>query len=73
MKNLSLLLAVTLIVSSCTTVKYQPVQIPLPPPLNVNLTEAELACLSDTTYEKIVLMDKRIKTLEGIILSTHRK
>lgn len=69
--KLSLLLAVTLILSSCTTVKYIPVSLPLPPPLTVNLTEEELACLSDTTYEKIVLMDKRIKTLEGIIRSSH--
>lgn len=71
--RIALLLAATLILSSCSTwnTKYVPVSLPLPPPLTVNLTEEELACLSDTTYEKIVLMDKRIKTLEGIILSTH--
>ena len=73
MKKLNLLVAATLIISlsSCTTVKFVPVAIPLPPPLQVNLTEEELACLSDTTYDKIVLMDKRIITLENIIKSTH--
>lgn len=69
MKKLSLLLVVILI-SSCTSVKYQSVPLPLPPPIE-RPTEAELSCVSESAYRKIVAMDKRIDTLEGIIMTTH--
>lgn len=67
--KLSLLLAVILI-TGCETVKFVPVPLPLPPPIE-RPTESDLACLSDTAYKKIVVMDKRITTLENIIKSTH--
>ena len=35
------------------------------------LTQQELECITDETLKKIILMDKRIMTLEDIIRSTH--
>jgi len=69
MRILLIILAITS--SSCSTVKYQPVPLPLPPEIQDRLTQEELECVSDTTLNKIILLDKRRKTLRGIIESTH--
>ena len=72
MRTLLIILAITS--SSCSTVKYQPVPLPLPPeiPQQDRLTQGELECLSDATLGKIILLDKRRKTLRSIIESTHQ-
>ena len=64
------ILAVSL--SSCCTpvVKYLPVKLFLPPTLQNTVTEEELVCLPDSTYSKIVELDKRRETLRQIIEST---
>lgn len=69
----SLVLAAALILSSCAT---EVVKLPLPPPLSLpKIQEQALRCLDDTTYEALVVRDEmlvqRVRTLEGIILTTH--
>lgn len=70
----SLLIAATLIISSCTTVEYIPVDLSgkLPPSLTREQlpTESGLECLVDSEYQAVVRMHKRIQTLRNIILST---
>lgn len=75
----SLLLVMVAVLSSCTTVKYIPVDLTkhLPPRLE-NLTEQELdkqlgECVSDATYIDIIETYRRKDTLRGIIESTHAK
>ena len=70
-----IILAITIFAISCTQVKYQSVELPLPPPIpeKDRLTQEELECVSDSTLNKIILIDKRRKTLRGIIKSTHTK
>jgi hypothetical protein len=70
--NVAILTLSSLISVACshTEVKYVPVELPLPPPLEIQLTEEELTCVSDNTYSKIVLLAKRVLTLEEIIRST---
>ena len=48
--------------------------LPLPPPIPAHmlLNIEELSCLSNATFDKIIYLDKRIYTLEGIIKSTHK-
>jgi hypothetical protein len=66
---------ITLMISGCTTIKYEPVELTLPPPLGEEqrLTNEELECVSDKTYQKIVTLDKRRSTLRSIILSTKQQ
>jgi len=68
----ALLIIVGISISSCSTTP--PITaLPLPPeiPLESRITEAEIECVSDPTYAKIVLLDKRRETLRAIIESTH--
>ena len=69
----SLVLIAAILICSCTTTEYVSSPLPLPDTLGSHElpTEAELACVSDETYAKIVKMHKRILTLEEIIKSTH--
>lgn len=69
----SLIYVALLVLVGCTTteVKYVSSPLPLPPPLEWTIVESELACVSEDTYSKIVGLDLRVKTLEGIIRSTH--
>ena len=75
--KISLLIAATLIISSCKTVQYIPTDISdkLPPPVESNQlpTESGLECLSDDEYQAVVRLHKRIETLRNIILSTKRE
>ncbi len=66
------ILAISL--SSCTTVKYQSVPLPLPEPLVLDWEriENDLQCVPDQTYEDVVRIDKRLGTLRGIIESTNQ-
>lgn len=78
MTIMTLIIAIMILITtvSCTSnVKYQPVELVLPPPIpeEARLTNEELTCLSDTTYQKIVILDKRRKTLRAIIESTKNK
>ncbi len=74
MSRLILILALTISTTSCNNVKVcaQP-PLPLPPPIPAEkkLNQDELQAVSDETLEKIILLDKRRKTLESIIESTH--
>jgi hypothetical protein len=65
-----LLLSVVILISSCCDTQYIVKPLPVPPPITLP-NEAELSCLSDEAYKKVVGMDKRIFTLLGIIESTH--
>lgn len=70
----NLLLICSLLVVGCTTV--QAVKLPIPPPLNLpKIQKSELSCLSNGTVGKLVKRDKllkaRIRTLKGILGSTH--
>ena len=71
MKASLLSAAIIISLTSCTTIEYLPVDLSgkIPPPLR-EYTEAELSCVSDDTYSRIVLGDLRIETLEGVLLST---
>ena len=67
--------ASAIILASCCSIPDQ-AKLPLPPEANLpKLTDAELACVTDHTYEKIATLDnqckERIKTLENIIKTTH--
>ena len=74
MKRISLFVGVILIISlsSCCETKYIVKPLPLPDPIETP-TEADLSCLSDEVYFKVVKQDKRNTTLRAIILSTHKK
>lgn len=72
-----LLLVAAILVSSCCGIPQQ-AELPLPSlPIWPELNDSELACVSNKTYEKIVLLDvackESIKTHQNIIKSTHRK
>jgi hypothetical protein len=59
----------------CASVTPDPIQVNIPPPVNYPVVKApELECLSESTYEKLVVRDvrcrERVKTLEDIIKST---
>jgi len=71
MKASLLSAAIIISLTSCTTIEYFPDDLSgkIPPSLRV-FTEAELSCVADDTYTRIVLGDKRIDTLEGILIST---
>jgi len=71
MKASLLVVAIIISLSSCTTIEYLPINLSnkVPPQLRT-YTEAELSCVSDDTYKRIVLGDKRIETLRDILLST---
>jgi hypothetical protein len=71
--KLSLLSAVTLMISSGTTVEYvvQPLDRPSSLTKSELPTEGDLECLSDSAYGKVVNIHKRVLTLESIIDSTH--
>lgn len=63
-----------LILCACSTVT--PVSLPIPPePVYPKISGQDMRCLSDDAYSKIIKRDKmksaHIKTLEGIIKSTH--
>lgn len=71
-----ILLFVTIFLSACCSIPSNPV-LQLPPPLVTPVLKmAELQCVSDETFKKIDLLSslksERIKTLENIILSTHK-
>jgi hypothetical protein len=74
-KNL-ILVIISLVISSCCTVSYVPQDLTgkLPPKLvgDQVLTQEELSCITDKTLDKIILLDKRRKTLRGIIESTKK-
>ena len=48
--------------------------LPLPPPIPAHmvLNIEELSCLSPASIDKVILLDKRIYTLEDIIKATHK-
>lgn len=61
--------------SGCTTLPGQP-RLPLPPPPDLpRISEAELQCLTDDAYLKLLERDRRqaghIRELQGIIRATH--
>ena len=75
LKWASLSAAIILSLSGCDTMS-EKVELPLPPPLTYpSITAEELQCLSDKTYEALVVRDTmcrtRVETLEDIIRSTH--
>lgn len=64
-----------IILSSCAGTPGK-VTLPLPPePTYPRIKASELECLSDATYEKLMVRDvmktERIETLRNIIKSTH--
>jgi len=70
-----LITILVIISSSCSSIKtcdFQP--LPLPPAIQESdvLTQSDLQCIDDKTLNKIILLDKRRKTLEEIIKSTHK-
>ncbi|GEM_PF-7017671 len=73
------LLIVGIILSSlsgCDTVPSHPV-LPLPPALTLpHIPEPDLQCLTDDVYRRLIerdaMLQARVKTLEGIIRSTHQ-
>ena len=69
LKRLSVVI-LTLTILSCTSYVVTPLPLPSEPPERPS--EASLECLDDDTYKVIVRAYKRIKTLEGIIESTHK-
>lgn len=71
MKASLLSAAIIISLTSCTTIEYLPADLSgkIPPSLR-SFTEAELSCVADDTYIRVVLGDKRIETLEGILIST---
>lgn len=73
MKILLLIVALISLTSCCGVKETAFVKLPLPPeiPESSKLTQADLICVSDEALDKIILLDKRRKTLEGIIKSTH--
>lgn len=75
--RMSVITSLAIIVSSCgTSVKKTVVaSLALPPPIpqNMVLNQDELSCLSDATLTKVVVLDKRRKTLRNIIKATHPK
>ena len=75
MNKIILALVLTISTTSCGTkvCKVQPLPIPPPLPAEKILNQAELSCVSDETLEKIILLDKRRKTLRDIIESTQTK
>jgi hypothetical protein len=74
MRLFKILILTTLLSSCATEVKYVPVQLELPPPIpqDMRLTHEELECVSAGTKKKIVLLDQRRITLEGIISGTSK-
>ena len=72
-----LILIVTISLSSCswfTEVRYIPFSAPVPPPIPdlMRITDAELGCLSQSSYDKIVILDKRRQTLRRILETIKR-
>lgn len=64
------------VVSGCESTPSVPV-LPLPPPLVLPMVEeGGLACLGNDAYLRLVerdaMLQARLRTLEGIIRSTHR-
>jgi hypothetical protein len=63
-----------LFVTGCASVEYIPVDLSgkLPPTLTAEdvPSDAELECVSDSTYQKVFKLYQRTLTLESIILST---
>lgn len=71
----SLALSVIILASSlggCSkeVVKVMSVELPLPPPLKIQMTDKDLNCVADSTYDEIVKIDKRRQLLREIIQST---
>ena len=74
MSRIILVLALISLASSCCNVKETAfVELPLPEPIspNMTLTQEDLVNVSDQTLNKIILLDKRRKTLREIIKATH--
>ena len=76
MRKASLLLVSLVAITLASCVSTVPVKLPLPPALVLpKISASELECLSDSTYSTLVERDalqaERIKTLEGIIRTTH--
>ena len=72
MKLRSLLIVSMILLSSCSTLKYTGAGLPLPTqiPQEQRLYTSELECVTQATFDKIVLLDKRRKTLRNIIETT---
>ena len=71
-----ILIAVSIsLVSSCASQPKKAIVVPLelPPKISVEntLTQDDLKCLSKDERDKVVLLDKRRKTLRSIIKTTH--
>lgn len=74
-QSLVIVAVISLVSSGCNSVK-KPVVVTLPlPPLisqeNV-LTQNDLECLTDAALDKVILLDKRRKTLREIIQSSRK-
>jgi hypothetical protein len=69
LKTLFLAAAIVSALSSCVSIPTAP-HLALPPPLP-ELSEIELDCLSDQSYELVIRYRERVRTLEEIIKSTH--
>lgn len=74
MRSLVLASAIILL-SSCCSIPDQ-AKLPIPPtPVYPTIEEAELQCLTDHTYEKLMVRDtmciERVTTMEDIIRATH--
>ena len=66
---------ISLVIISCTTVKKPiAVELKLPPPISKQntLNQEDLRCVTPATLDKIIVLDKRRKTLRNIILTTHK-
>jgi len=70
-----IIVSMTLVSLSCNSVK-KPVSVPLrlPPPISAQntLNQVDLECVTSATLDKIIVLDKRRKTLRSIILTTHK-
>ena len=72
----SLIIGSTILLISCgenvKKVAFQPLSLPPPMPASMVLSQADVECLSDAALDKVIILDKRRKTLREIIKSTQQ-
>lgn len=66
-----ILLTMTITLSSCCETQYIAKPLNLPPDLGQIITKEEASSMPKELRDKVILIDKRRKTLRGIIGSTH--
>lgn len=76
MKVISLILVSISLIVSCSKPEtvYVTNPLPIPPKLAIEqvLTQEDLKCLTVEARDKVVLLDKRRKTLRAIIMTTRK-